>query len=203
CVCVLDDDQLRGAVGELLAAVRPGSIVVSHSTVEPQTISELARAAKARDVELVDAPVSGGEPGAKNKTMAYMVGGSPDAFARCRPVFETSGTNILHAGPSGSGIRTKLAHQLMVCVNMLSAYEGMRIGQEAGLSAEVLEKAINAGFAQSRVADRWFKRKLGAHSRDLFSKDLRLCLKFAAELKVPVPGAALAQQMLDTIVTQE
>ena len=204
CVCVLDDDQLRSAVSGadgVLAGIRPGSLVVSHSTVEPQTIAELAQAAKACDVEFLDAPVSGGELGAKNKTMAYMVGGSPQAFARCRPVFETSGTNVIHAGPSGSGIRAKLAHQLIVCVNMLSAYEGMRVGQEAGLTPEVLENTINAGLAQSRVADRWFKRKLGAHSRDLFSKDLRLCLKFAAELKVPVPGAALAQQMLDRIET--
>jgi 3-hydroxyisobutyrate dehydrogenase-like beta-hydroxyacid dehydrogenase len=204
CVCVLDDEQLRNAVSGadgVLAGVRPGSIVVSHSTVEPETIAELAQAAKARDVEFVDAPVSGSEPGATNKTMAYMVGGSPEAFARCRPVFETSGSNIVHAGPSGSGIRTKLAHQLMVCVNMLSAYEGMRLGLEAGLAPEVLEKAINAGSAQSRVADRWFKRKLGPHAREVFYKDLRLCLKFAHELKVPIPGAALAQQMLDRIVT--
>ena len=204
CVCVLDDEQLRSAVSGaegVLAGIRPGSIVVSHSTVEPQTIAELAQAAKARDVEFVDAPVSGSEPGAKNKTMAYMVGASPEAFARCRPVFETSGSNIVHAGASGSGIRTKLAHQLMVCVNMLSAYEGMRVGLQAGLSSEVLEKAINAGSAQSRVADRWFKRKLGPHAREVFYKDLRLCLKFAHELNVPVPGAALAQQMLDRIVT--
>jgi 2-hydroxy-3-oxopropionate reductase len=135
-----------------------------HSTVEPQTIAELAQACRARGIELIDAPVSGSEPGAKDKTMSCMGGGSAEAFARCRPVFETSGSNIIHTGPSGTGIRTKLAHQLMVCVNILSAYEGMRLGLEAGLSPEVLEKAINAGVAQSRVADRWFRRKFGPHA---------------------------------------
>lgn len=204
CVCVLDDAQLRTALlgpDGVLAGARPGTIVAVHSTVEPDTIAELAQAAQARDVELVDAPVSGSEPGAKNKTMSYMVGGSPEAFARCRPVFAVSGPNIIHTGASGTGIRAKLAHQLMVCVNMLSAYEGMRVGIAAGLAPELLEQVIHAGSAQSRVADRWFKRKLGPHAREVFYKDLKLCLKFAHELKVSVPGAALAQQMLDKIVT--
>lgn len=204
CICVLDDEQLRsvvlGAEG-VLAGARPGSVIAVHSTVEPATIAELAQAAQARGVELLDAPVSGSEPGAKNKTMAYMVGGSAEAFARCRPVFAASGPNIIHTGGSGTGIRAKLAHQLMVCVNMLSAYEGLRLGLEAGLAPEVLEQVIHAGSAQSRVADRWFKRKPGSHAQGLFYKDLRLCLKYAHELKLSVPGAALAQQMLDKIVT--
>jgi 3-hydroxyisobutyrate dehydrogenase-like beta-hydroxyacid dehydrogenase len=204
CVCVLDDEQLRAVVlgpDGVLAGARSGSIIAVHSTVEPATIAALAQAAKEKQVELIDAPVSGSEPGAKNKTMAYMVGGSPEAFARCQPIFAVSGPNVIHTGPTGTGIRAKLAHQLMVCVNMLSAYEGMRLGVEAGLAPEVLEKITNAGSAQSRIADRWFKRKLGPHARGVFYKDLRLCIKFAHELNLPVPGAALAQQLLDRIVT--
>lgn len=204
CVCVLDDDQLRAAVlgdeGVLAGAAR-GSIVAVHSTVDPATIMALAEAAAKRGVELIDAPVSGSEPGARNKTMAHMVGGSVEAFARCRPVFEASGPNVIHTGPTGTGIRAKLAHQIMVCLNMLSAYEGMRLGTEAGLSPEILERVMNAGSAQSRIGDRWSKRRLHAQAREVFYKDLRLCLKYAHDLKLPLPGAALAQQLLDKIVT--
>ena len=206
CVCVLDDEQLRRVLlGDdgALENMRRGSIVAVHSTVEPGTIAELAEAAQAKGVELVDAPVSGSEPGARNKTMTYMVGGSADAFARCKPVFEVSGPNVFHTGASGTGIRTKLAHQIMVCLNMLSAYEGMRLGTEAGVAQDVLTKVMNAGSAQSKIADRWFQRKLHAQAREVFYKDLRLCIKYAHELNLPVPGAALAQQLLDRIVILE
>jgi 3-hydroxyisobutyrate dehydrogenase-like beta-hydroxyacid dehydrogenase len=206
CVCVLDDEQLRTAVlGEdgVLAGARPGSIIAVHSTVEPGTIAALATAAREKGIELIDAPVSGSEPGARNKTMAHMVGGSAEAFARCQPVFAVSGPNVIHTGPLGTGIRAKLAHQIMVCLNMLSAYEGMKLGVEAGVAPEVLAKVMNAGSAQSKIADRWFQRRLHAQAREVFYKDLRLCIKFAHELKLPVPGAALAQQLLDRIVILE
>jgi 3-hydroxyisobutyrate dehydrogenase-like beta-hydroxyacid dehydrogenase len=132
--------------------------------------------------------------------MSYMVGGSIEAFERCRPIFETSGKNIIHTGGPGSGIRAKLAHQLIICVNLLAAAEGMRLGTEAGLSPEILERVVGAGGAQSRVAERWFKLKLGAHARRIFYKDLKLCLDFAHGLNVAVPGAAIAQQLLEKIV---
>jgi 3-hydroxyisobutyrate dehydrogenase-like beta-hydroxyacid dehydrogenase len=203
CICVLDGAQVREVVlgpDGVLAAARPGSLIVVHSTIEPSIIAELAEAAKARSVELIDAPVSGSEPGAKNKTMSYMVGASAEIFERCRPVFAASGKNIIHCGPVGTGIRAKLAHQIIICGNMMSAYEGMRVGIEAGLSPEVLEQVTSTGAAQSRVADRWFKLKLGPHAQGVFYKDLKLCLEFAHELNVSAPGTALAQQLLEKIV---
>lgn len=202
-ICVLDDEQLKlvvlGPQG-VLAGARPGSIVAVHSTVEPSTIIHLAARAAEKQVELIDAPVSGSESGAKNKTMSYMVGGSKTAFEKCSPIFATSGPKITHAGPLGSGIRAKLAHQLIICVNMLAAHEGMRMGIEAGLSPELLEQIIHQGAAQSFVADRWSTLKLAPHANGVFFKDLQLCLKYAHELGISVPGAALAQQLLDTIV---
>jgi 2-hydroxy-3-oxopropionate reductase len=206
CICVLDDQQLKGALlGDdgVLAGIGKGAIIAVHSTVEPGTIAELAQAARAKGAELIDAPVSGSEPGARNKTMAHMVGGSTEAFARCRPIFEVSGPNVIHTGPLGTGIRAKLAHQIMVCLNMLSAYEGMQLGVAAGVAPEVLTKVMSAGSAQSRIAERWFQRKLHAQAREVFYKDLRLCIKYAHELNLPVPGAALAQQLLDRIVVLE
>jgi 2-hydroxy-3-oxopropionate reductase len=203
CVCVLDDQQVRSVVlgpsGVLEGAVS-GSIIVIHSTIAPETIDELALAAQRKGIELVDAPVSGSEPGAKNKTMSFMVGASVAAFERCKPLFEASGKNIIHTGLSGTGIRMKLAHQLIVCVNMLSAYEGMKLGTAAGLEPDALETVMQNGAAQSRMADQWSKRKLGPHAQKIFYKDLKLCLQYAHDLNISVPGAALAQQLLDRIV---
>jgi 3-hydroxyisobutyrate dehydrogenase-like beta-hydroxyacid dehydrogenase len=202
-VCVLDDRQVKEVVlgpRGLLETAKPGTIIAIHSTVDPQTIGDVARAAQARGVEIVDAPVSGSEPGARAKSMLYMVGGSKEAFERCQPVFSTSAKTILHTGALGTGIRSKLAHQLVTCVNMLAAYEGFLMGNAAGLPPEILTEVLRTGAGQSRLTDRWATLKLGPHAQEVFFKDLRLCLKFAHDLKIPVPGAALAQQLLDRIV---
>jgi 3-hydroxyisobutyrate dehydrogenase-like beta-hydroxyacid dehydrogenase len=202
-VCVLNDAQVEevvaGSDGVLAGAAR-GTIVCIHSTIEPGTITRLAGLAEAKGIELIDVPVSGSEAGARAKTMSYMVGGSERAFQTCKPLFETSGPKITHCGPLGSGIRAKLAHQLIIAVNMLAAYEGMRLGIESGLPPEILQKVVHEGAAQSRMADNWFAMPLRASSREVFYKDLQICLKYAHELKLSSPGAALAQQMLDRIV---
>ena len=163
---------------------------------EPVTGADLRRASlqrarldKARlkgavlvGVDLIDAPVSGSDRGARAKTMSYMVGGSDHAFKTCRPIFEISGPKITHTGPLGTGIRAKLAHQLIICVNMMAAHEGMRLGCEAGLPAEMVEKVVREGMAQSSMANQWSKLSLAPRANPVFYKDLQLCLKFAHEL---------------------
>lgn len=201
-ICVLDDAQLEAVVfgsDGVLATAAPGTVVVIHSTVDPASIERIGAAAAAMDIEVVDAPVSGGEAGAKGKTMSYMVGGNEQAVARCLPLFQTSGRSITRTGPPGSGIRAKLAHQLIVCLNMLAASEGMRLGRAAGLSSEILEQVVHEGGAQSRLADRWSQLSLQS-ATPVFYKDLQICLKFAHQLGLSVPGAALTQQLLDQIV---
>lgn len=202
-VCVLNDAQAEAVVAGddgVLAGAAPGALVVIHSTVHPGTITRLEAAARARGVDLIDAPVSGSEAGAKAKTMSYMVGGTAQQLERCRPLFETSGKKITHTGPLGSGIRAKIAHQIIITINMLAAYEGMRVGREAGLSPEVLEKVIGEGAAQSRIAENWFRLKLRPHATGVFFKDLEVALKFAHELGIALPGAALTQQLLNDVV---
>jgi 3-hydroxyisobutyrate dehydrogenase-like beta-hydroxyacid dehydrogenase len=201
-ICILDDAQLEAVMfgpQGVLAAAAPGTVVVIHSTVEPSSIAKIAEAGAALKIEVVDAPVSGGEPGAKGKTMSYMVGGSDAAVERCLPLFRTSGQSITRTGPSGSGIRAKLAHQLIVCINMLAAYEGMRLGRAAGLPSAIIEQVVHEGGAQSRIADRWSRLSLKS-ATPVFFKDLQICLKFAHELGLSVPGAALVQQLLEQIV---
>ena len=202
-VCVLDDAQVTAVVAGangLLESAAPGTIIVIHSTIEPATIDKLARLAAAKNVEMIDAPVSGSEKGAIAKTMSYMVGGSKAALEKCRPLFETSGKKIQHVGELGAGMRAKLAHQIIISINMMAAYEGMRVGVESGVDAKILEKVIQEGLDQSWVADHWSELKFGPHSKMVFYKDLHLGLKLAHELGISVPGAGLAQQMLDKIV---
>ena len=203
-ICVVDDAQLEAVmVGPdgVLAGLAEGAIVAIHSTVSPQTIEALASRVRARGGELVDAPVSGGERGAAGRTMSYMVGGSTRAFEICKPLFETSGSKITHCGAAGMGMRAKLVHQIIIAVNRLAAFEGMRLGLEAGLSKDILQKIIHEGGAQSRVADDWFTRTSGGHARPLYNKDLTLGIDFAAGLGIELPGAILAKQHLNDIVS--
>ena len=201
--CVLNDAQTEEVVnGEngVLKGAKPGTTLVIHSTIRPSTIERLAAVAAKQGVEVMDVPVSGSEIGARNKTMSYMAGGSAAGFAKCRPLFETSGSKVRHTGGLGTGIRAKLAHQLVITVNMLAAYEGFRLGLEAGLDPEILTTAINDGGAQSKMADNWAKRVIRPASRPVFYKDLQVILEFGHELGLSLPGAALAQQMLDAMI---
>jgi 3-hydroxyisobutyrate dehydrogenase-like beta-hydroxyacid dehydrogenase len=197
-VCVLNDVQVQA--GGLLDTAKPGTIIVIHSTIEPATVEKLAPLAAAKRVEIMDVPVSGSERGAKAKTMSYMAGGSAEALEKCRPLFLTSGPKIQHVGKLGTGVRAKLAHQIIISINMMAAYEGMKVGVESGLDPVILEKVIHEGLAQSWIADEWSKLSFGPHSRLVFYKDLHLGLKLAHDLGISVPGAGLAQQMLDKIV---
>ena len=202
-VCVLDDAQVDAVMlgpDGLVENAAAGTVIVLHSTIEPATIDRMAALAGPRGIDVIDAPVSGSEMGAKSKTMSYMVGGPREAVDKCRPLFETSGQKIQHVGDLGAGIRAKLAHQIIISINMMAAYEGMKVGVESGVDVKILEKVINEGMAQSRMADHWSDLAFGPHSRKVFYKDLQLGLKLANELGIPVPGAGLAQQMLDKIV---
>ena len=210
-VVVVDDRQVEAALlgeGGALSAAKRGSIIVIHSTVHPRTVRKLAEQAAAKGVTLIDAEVSGGERGAIAKTLCYMVGGDKAAFERCRPIFATSGANIFHLGALGSGAITKLAHNLIVYVNMLAASEGMRLAEKAGVDLKSMEQVVHAGAGQSRVADHWSQqRKLkdtytsGPRGlMELMHKDLRLALELGHDLGLSLPGAALTQQLLQRVL---
>jgi len=213
-VVVVDDRQVEAVLlgeGGALSAIKRGSIIVIHSTVHPRTVRKLAEQAAAKGVTLIDAEVSGGERGAIAKSLCYMVGGDKAAFERCRPIFATSGANIFHLGALGSGAITKLAHNLIVYVNMLAASEGMRLAEKAGVDLKSMEQVVHAGAAQSRVADHWSQqRKLkdtytsGPRGlMELMHKDLRLALELGHDLGLSLPGAALTQQLLQRVLEIE
>ncbi len=205
---VVDDAQVEAVTlseGGVLSGAKPGSIIAIHSTVHPRTIRKVAALAQAKGVHVIDAEVSGGEHGAIAKTLCYMVGGDKAIFERCRPVFATSGANLFHLGDLGAGSVAKLAHNLIVYVNMLAAAEGMRLAETFGLDVETMQQVVHAGAAQSRVADHWSRQRKMKETYttgpqallQLMYKDLRLALELGHDLGLALPGAALAQQLLD------
>ncbi|HJU09917.1 MAG TPA: NAD(P)-dependent oxidoreductase [Candidatus Binataceae bacterium] len=208
---VVDDAQVEAVTygeGGVLASARPGTVIAVHSTVHPRTVRHLADLAKIKGITVIDAEVSGGERGAYAKTLCYMVGGDKRAFEKCRPLFATSGSSIFHLGELGAGAITKLAHNLIVYVNMLAAAEGMKLAQTAGVDLAAMEQVVHAGAAQSRIADHWsHQRRLGATYTtgpqglmQLIHKDLRLALELGHDVGLSLPGAALTQQLIARIL---
>ncbi|HEY3302461.1 MAG TPA: NAD(P)-dependent oxidoreductase [Candidatus Binatia bacterium] len=205
-LAVVDDEQVEEVTlgdGGLMSSAKPGTVIAVHSTIHPRTVRKLADILKAKGIGLVDAQMSGGSAGAKDKTLCFMVGGESPLFEKCRPVLEASGKHIFHMGAVGTGATAKLAQQTMVVVNILSAYEGMSLAQKAGIDPEVFQELVRVSAGQSRMADNWlkFSDKTGKdpHMVELFFKGVCPAVEMAHELGLPVPGLALAQQLLARI----
>lgn len=212
-VCVRDDADVRAVVHGpegLLAGALAGSVIALHSTILPGTVTEVGAAAAARGVGVVDACVSGGEVGARQGTLTYMVGGAAGDLEKCRPAFETSGKRIVHAGPLGSGTAVKLCNNLMTYLAWLSAFEASLLARASGLEADVFEEVtrttghltepMQAFLAIHKVPDE-LRRSEGFQARlrsfaTLAEKDLAVTLAFARETGVALPGAGLAQQLM-------
>ena len=211
---VVDDAQVEAVTlgeGGVLSGAKPDTVIAIHSTVHPKTVRKIAELAKARGVGVIDAQISGGERGARAQTLSYMVGGDKVVFEKCRPVFATSGANIFHLGELGMGAAAKLAHNLIVYVNMLSASEGMLLGEKAGLDPKALQEVVRVSAGQSRVADNWLQQ---SRLRDTYTtgpqglmqlihKDLRLALELGHDLGLSLPGAALTQQLIARVLGTE
>jgi len=205
-VIVVDDAQVEAVVlGDqgVIAGARPGSVVAIHSTIRPSTIRKVAAECAAQGIGVIDAPVSGGARGAQTRTMCYMVGGDKEPEDRYRPIFETSGKSIFHLGPLGSGMIAKLAHQVIICLNVLAAGEGMMLAKKAGLDLAMMQEVIRAGGASSRVADSWIKYKPTTNAGKLWRKDLMLALECADELGLDLRGASTAQQLIEKVLVND
>ncbi len=197
-IAVVDDPQLEQVViaeGGVLETAAPGSILAVHSTVRPSTVKKIAGLAIGKGVEVLDAPVSGGDIGARERRLCYMVGGNRQAYERCRTIFATSGgVNIFYLGELGMGLAAKLCHQVITSLNRLSAYEGMLLAGRAGLIPENLKEVIRAATGWSRAVESWSDAKLPAHHAEMLYKDLHLAIELANKLGIALPTAAFAQQ---------
>ena len=176
-LAVVDDEQVQAVVaGEngLLTASSPGTVIAIHSTIHPRTVKALAETALAKGVAVVDAQMSGGAAGARNKTLCFMVGGNKAHFEKCRPLLQASGKHIFHMGALGTGAAAKLAQQTMVLVNILSAYEGMSLAEKAGIDVDVFQELVKTSAGQSHIANNWRSfhesTSRNAHMVELFYK---------------------------------
>ena len=184
----------------LAEGLAPGSVVIDMSTISPTRTVEFAARLADRQVNMLDAPVSGGDKGAIAGTLSIMVGGKQEAFNRCLPLFEAMGRNIVYAGSSGSGQKTKLVNQVVGSLNLLAMIEGLRMAEQAGLDPQRTLDAVGAGAAGS-----WMWTHLGPRvaRRDfapgfmirLHQKDLRLAAEFMRDLGIDMPGTALSHEL--------
>jgi 3-hydroxyisobutyrate dehydrogenase-like beta-hydroxyacid dehydrogenase len=219
-VCVRDDAQVEAiSLGPdgLLASAEAGSVVAVHSTVRPATVRELAAVGRERGVHVIDAPITGGAPGAAARTLTYMVGGDAELLERCRPVFETSARTIVHTGPLGTGLWMKLCNNLMTYQGFQAAFEASRLAKEAGLSFEVFEKVTTSngnlndqmrGFlglrgAVDARADDAGLRRLVAGFAALAEKDLSIALESARELGLALPGTRQCRENMARVYGAE
>ncbi|MEO6084782.1 MAG: NAD(P)-dependent oxidoreductase [Umezawaea sp.] len=202
------EDVLSGPAGLLETAV-PGTVVAIHSTIAAATATRLAEIHGRRGIEIVDAPVSGGAPGATKGALAVMVGASDTAFERCRDVFALWSGHVMHAGPPGAGTRAKLARNLIHFVSFAAVAEAQRLAEAAGLDLVELGKVVRHSDAvtggpgaimlrhtTAPVApdDGW--HSILSHVRDLGHKDLMLAIELGEDLDVDTPLARLALERL-------
>ena len=183
----------------VLEGARPGAVVVDMSSISPLVAQTVGAACAGRGVEFLDAPVSGGEPGAINATLAIMVGGQQETFEKVLPVLKAMGATVTLTGPVGAGNVTKLANQIIVALNIAAMGEALVLATKAGVNPEVVFNAIKGGLAGSTVLNAKAPMVIGRNFKPgfrirLHHKDLRNALAAAAALNVPLPLTSLVQQ---------
>jgi len=195
---------ILGANGALEGAGR-GAVIVDMSSIAPAVSQKIAKACASKGVDFLDAPVSGGEPGAVAGQLAIMVGGESAVFERCAPIFEVLGKSHVLCGPAGAGNTTKLANQIIVAANIEAVGEALVLARKAGLDPAVVFEAIRGGLAGSNVLNAKAPMMIagifdpGFRIR-LHQKDLQNALLTGKEIGVPLPVTALVQQMVGALV---
>lgn len=200
-------DVEQVALGEtgIIQAARPGLIYVDMSSIAPPMAVKVAEALSAKGVRCLDAPVSGGETGAKNATLSIMVGGPVDLLDQVRPIFECLGKTITHCGPNGAGQVVKACNQIQVAMNFIGMAEAFVLGSKAGVDPAIILQVLSGGYAQTRVMDVRGPRAIkgdfepGFKSRFHF-KDLNIIMETARAYNVVLPASALAQQLFNALL---
>jgi 3-hydroxyisobutyrate dehydrogenase len=186
--------------GRVLESMREGSLLIDMTTSEPSLAVEIHEAASARGIGALDAPVSGGDVGARNGTLVIMVGGDAEDFSRARTVFEPLGKTIALQGSAGAGQHTKMVNQLAIAAGMIGVCEALVYGFRAGLDLDKTIETISGGAAGSWSLSNYGPRLLKGDLEpgfkvDHFIKDLGIALAEARRMNVVLPGASLAQQL--------
>ncbi len=200
------EQAILGPAG-VLEGAKPGTMVIDMSSISPLVAQRVGKALQAKGVEFLDAPVSGGEPGAIAGTLAIMVGGNPDVFEKAVPVLKAMGASVTLTGPVGAGNVTKLANQIMVACNIAAMGEALLLATKAGLDPEVVFNAVKGGLAGSNVLNAKAPMVIGRNFKPgfrirLHQKDLRNALLAAESMKVGLPFTSMVQQMLMALMSE-
>ena len=202
-----DVQEVYFGKGGILEAARPGSILVDMTTTEPALAREIYQIAKERGVFAVDAPVSGGDTGARNATLSIMAGGDREVVDAIQPVLEAMGKNIVHQGPAGSGQHTKMCNQIVITGTMIGMCESLIYGFKAGLDLPTMLSSIQGGAAKCWALDNLAPRILQRDFApgfliDHFIKDMGIALKESARMGLFLPGLSLVHQLYLAVKAQ-
>jgi 2-hydroxy-3-oxopropionate reductase len=190
--------------GGVIESVKKGSILVDMSSIAPSASQEIAKALKEKDVEMLDAPVSGGEPKAIDATLAIMVGGEKAAFEKVKDILAKMGSSVTHVGAIGSGNVVKLANQIIVALNIAAVSEAFVLATKAGVNPAAVFDAIKGGLAGSTVMNAKVPMILDGNFKpgfriELHIKDLQNALDTAHELNVPIQLTASVMEVLQAL----
>lgn len=190
-----------------LAGSKAGTLLVDMTTSEPSLAQEIHAAAKGKGVGSVDAPVSGGDVGAKNAALSIMVGGDADAVEAVRPLLECLGKTIIHQGPPGAGQHTKMVNQILIATSMIGVCEALLYAYKANLDPTTALKSVGGGAAASWSLNNLWPRMIDRNFEpgffvEHFLKDMRIALEEAERMNLCLPGLALAKQLYEAVRAQ-
>ncbi len=202
-------DVEQVALGEdgIAAGIKDGALWIDMSTIAPATTAHVAEVLAAKGVTSVDAPVSGGEKGAIDAALSIMVGGSPAAFERAKPIFEALGKNIVHVGELGAGQVTKACNQIVVGVTIEAVAEALALAESSGVDPAKVRAALLGGFAQSKILEVHGQRMIdrtfnpGFKSR-LHRKDMNIAANAGDERGLDLAAAKLVREKFDTLIAR-
>ncbi len=202
-----DVAQVLFAADGVAAGLSPGKLVIDMSSISPIATREFAARIEALGCDYLDAPVSGGDIGARAATLTIMVGGKPEAFARARPLFEKMGKSITLIGDAGAGQTAKVANQIIVALNVAAVSEALVFAAKAGVDPARVRQALMGGFAASRVlevhGEKMLKRSFDPGFRiELHLKDLGVALESARALQMALPNTAAVAQLMNAAQAQ-
>lgn len=200
-----DVEQVIFGPKGVIEGAKPGTVVVDMSTISPVATRDMAKRLADKGIEMLDAPVSGGEVGAINGTLSIMVGGKPELFARVKPLFECMGKNIVHIGASGAGQVAKACNQIVAAVTLEAVAEGLMLARRNGVDPARVRDALMGGFAYSKVLEVHGRRILERDFKPGFKaklhrKDLKIVTDTAAHLGLTLPQASLIASHLNALV---
>ncbi|MGV0169573.1 NAD(P)-dependent oxidoreductase [Bacillus velezensis] len=202
-----DVEEIYLGESGILRHAKEGAFVIDMTTSKPSLAKKIAEKAKEKSIHALDAPVSGGDIGARNGTLAIMAGGEKEAFEACLPLFSVMGENIQYQGPAGSGQHTKMCNQIAIAAGMVGVAEAMAYAEKSGLNPEQVLKSITTGAAGSwslsNLAPRMLKGDFapGFYVKH-FIKDMGIALEEAELMGEEMPGLALAKSLYDKLSAQ-